>query len=233
MKIGILKTDSVRAGLVEEFGEYPDMFIALLLRVDADLEFVIYDVQTNEYPRDIDEVDAYLITGSKAGVYDDCQWIRQLQEFVRTLHQARKKLIGICFGHQLIAHTLGGRAAKSGKGWGVGRHSYAFNAQAEAFAPEGSEFSVLVSHQDQVLEPATGATVLAGSDFCPVAMTQLDNHMLTFQGHPEFVPEYARKLLELRRSCIGEERYQHGMSSLHEPLDQRQLARWILDFVHR
>ena len=120
MKLGILKTDAVRPEWVPEFGEYPDMFVALLEQADPSLEFVVYDVEEGQYPDDIEEVDAYLITGSKSSVYDDKPWIARLMDFVQELDRRRKKLVGICFGHQLVAQALGGEAAKSPKGWGVG-----------------------------------------------------------------------------------------------------------------
>ena len=151
MKLGILKTDTVRPEWVPDFGEYPDMFVALLGRIDPQLEFVVYDVEAGEYPGDVDEVDAYLITGSKSSVYDDKAWIRTLEEFVRELDRRGKKIVGICFGHQLIAQALGGSTGKSDKGWGVGLHTYHFD-QTPAWHDQGDgDFSVLVSHQDQVL----------------------------------------------------------------------------------
>jgi GMP synthase-like glutamine amidotransferase len=103
------------------------MFMALLGKLDPALEFVVYDVEGGQYPADVDEVDAYLITGSKSSVYEDKPWIHRLIEFVQELHRRDKKLVGICFGHQLVAQALGGRTGKSPKGWGVGLHSYRFN----------------------------------------------------------------------------------------------------------
>ncbi|HEY7775911.1 MAG TPA: GMP synthase, partial [Kineobactrum sp.] len=126
MKLGILKTDAVRPEWVPDFGEYPDMFIALLGQLDPSLEFAVYDVEQGQYPADIDEVDAYLITGSKSSVYDDKPWIETLMAFVRELDQRRKKLVGICFGHQLVAQALGGKTEKSPKGWGVGLQTQRF-----------------------------------------------------------------------------------------------------------
>ena len=112
MKLGILKTDTVRPEWVPEFGEYPDMFMALLAREDPSLEFVTYDVEKGTFPADIDEVDAYLITGSKSSVYEDKPWIGKLMDFVRELDARKKKLVGICFGHQIVAQALGGRTEK-------------------------------------------------------------------------------------------------------------------------
>ena len=231
MKLGILKTDAVRPEWVPEFGEYPDMFISLLGQVDPDLEFRVYDVEQGEYPADIDEVDAYLITGSKSSVYDDKPWIATLMEFVRELDRRRKKLVGICFGHQLVAQALGGKTDKSPKGWGVGLHTHRFNTVPEWHDDEDLDFDILVSHQDQVVSNATGARVLAGSEFCENAVCQIGNHILTFQGHPEFVPEYSREIMEFRREMIGEQTYADGVASLAMNPQRERVARWIVNFL--
>lgn len=231
MKLGILKTDAVRPEWVPDFGEYPDMFIGLLGQVDPDLEFRVYDVEQGEYPADIDEVDAYLITGSKSSVYDDKPWIATLMEFVRELDRRRKKLVGICFGHQLVAQALGGKTGKSPKGWGVGLHTHRFNTVPEWHDDEGLDFDILVSHQDQVVSNATGARVLAGSEFCENAVCQIGNHILTFQGHPEFVPEYSREIMEFRREMIGEQTYADGVASLAVNPQRERVARWIVNFL--
>jgi GMP synthase-like glutamine amidotransferase len=231
MRIGILKTDQVHEDLVGDFGEYPDMFMALLSPVDPELEFVVYDVEQGEYPEDIDEVDAYLMTGSKSSVYEDQEWIHRLSDFVRELHEHRKKLVGICFGHQMVAHALGGRAEKSDKGWGVGAHEALFHELPEWHDGEDPEFVLLVSHQDQVVEPAPGTEVLAGSDFCENAVCQLGDHILTLQGHPEFIKTYSDSILELRRDRIGEDRYHGGKESLSRDLDRERVADWIVKFL--
>ena len=207
------------------------MFANLLRDVEPELEVRVYEVQQGEYPAELDEVDAYLMTGSKASVYDDEQWIHRLADFVRELKAANKKLVGICFGHQMIAHALGGKTEKSDKGWGVARHTVELTDKAADFSVAGTSFSILVSHQDQVTKPAAGAEILASSDFCPIAMCQLDNQMLSFQGHPEFMPAYSQQLLDLRREIYGEALYQQGVESLSQPLDQRLVAGWIMDFV--
>jgi len=231
MKLGILKTDAVRPEWASNFGEYPDMFTALLGRVDSSLEFVTYDVEEGEYPGDVDEVDAYLITGSKSSVYDDKPWIATLMDFVRTLNARKKKVVGICFGHQIVAHALGGKTAKSSKGWGVGRHTHRFDVIPAWHDGGESDFDILVSHQDQIVENANGATVLASSDFCENAVVQLEDHILTFQGHPEFVSGYSREIMELRREAIGESVYANGVASLSKEAEGDRVARWIVSFL--
>lgn len=231
MHIGILKTDDVRPNLREQYGEYHDMFIALLRDQEPTLRFSIFDVQRGQYPSSPDAVDALLMTGSKAGVYEDIDWVHQLTEYVAALRNSGTRLVGICFGHQMVAHALGGKVEKSPRGWGVGRHCYTLADTAAAFGEPGSQFCILASHQDQVMQPAEGAVVLASSEFCPIAMTQVGDFALTFQGHPEFCPGYARSLLEIRQGCIGETNYHNGMSTLGLSLDQSRVARWMIDFM--
>ncbi|WP_308365988.1 MULTISPECIES: gamma-glutamyl-gamma-aminobutyrate hydrolase family protein [unclassified Microbulbifer] len=233
MKIGVLKTDDVRKELVGEFGEYPEMFAELLRAQDPGLEFVTYEVQRGHYPKDIDEVDAYLITGSKSGVYEDKPWIPPLMEFVRKLHEAKKPTIGICFGHQLIAHALGGKTRKSDKGWGIGVHSYEMQETPPWMSEPQDSFSLLVTHQDQVEELPPGAKVLASSDFCPYAMVQVDEHMLTFQAHPEFTKPYSKSLMELRREVFGDETVEKGKTSLQNDIHESAVARWMIEFLRR
>ena len=105
MHIGILRTDSVRPEWVPTYGEYPDMFEHLLLAEDGDLIFTTWNVEAGELPDSVEVADGFLITGSKSSVYDDKDWIRSLEGFVRECHAARRKVIGICFGHQLVAQA--------------------------------------------------------------------------------------------------------------------------------
>jgi GMP synthase-like glutamine amidotransferase len=203
----------------------------LLGQVDSNLEYAVYDVESGQYPADIDEVDAYLITGSKAGVYDDKPWIADLMAFVRELHRRRKKLVGICFGHQLVAHALGGKTEKSSKGWGVGLHMHHFTIAPSWHDQEHRDLAILVSHQDQVVVVAEDAQVLAGSEFCANAVCQIGEHILTFQGHPEFLPDYARAIMVLKRDDIGEKAYATGMASLRGAHEGQRVGRWLMNFL--
>lgn len=231
MKLAILKTDAVRPEWVPQFGEYPDMFIALLGGVCPDLEFAVYDVESGEYPSQIDEPDAYLITGSKASVYEDKSWIRALAAFVRELDARRKKLVGICFGHQLVAQALGGKVMKSPKGWGVGLHTHRFTMAPPWHDQGDMDVNILVSHQDQVVAVTENTAVLAGSTFCENAVCQIGDHILTLQGHPEFLSEYARELMCFRRERIGEPAFTSGMTSLSGSHEGQRVVQWIINFL--
>lgn len=235
MKIGILRADSVRPEWRVRFGEYPDMFIRLLGRLDPALSFRVYHVEAGEFPAAPDVVDAYLITGSKAGVYEEHPWIPPLADFVRELHSRRTPLLGICFGHQLVAQALGGEAAKSDKGWGVGLHRHRLCIRPAWLGGDAGdeEFRILVSHQDQVLRLPPDAVRIAGSDFCENAAYQVGEHILTFQGHPEFEPAYSRELMLLRRERIGEAITEQGLASLAEAHEGERVGRWMLRFLGR
>ena len=230
MKIGILKTDAVRPEWVPNFGEYPDMFQRLFKQVDPSLEFVTWDVEQGELPSLTGGVDGYIITGSKSSVYDDKPWIRDLEVFVRQLNAERRNLVGICFGHQLIAQALGGEVGKSPKGWGVGVHAYDITDQSLQDV-EGNSLQLLASHQDQVITMPPGAELVASNEHCNIAGMRLGKHLLTFQGHPEFIPGFAREIMTFRRAMIGDERVAEGMASLDQRSHQgERVARWILDF---
>ena len=73
--------------------------------------------------------------------------------------------------------------------------------------------------------------MLAGSEFCENAVCQVGEHILTFQGHPEFVPGYAQEVMQFRRERIGEEAYTRGMASLAEDAEAERVGRWILAFL--
>ena len=233
MRIGLLQCDDVAPELREAHGNYPEMFAALFQRVEPKLEFRVWRCQDGEIPDDIEAVDAWMTTGSKHGVNDGLPWIEPLCDFVRQLWQAGKPLVGICFGHQLIAKALDGVVVKSERGWGVGVSFNRVQAQTEWMEPWQPGLDLLVSHQDQVETLPAESQVLASSDFCPYYLMQVGEHFLGVQGHPEFTKEYSRDLMTLRREQMGEERVRKGEASLSASVDDALMARWIVNFMQR
>ena len=185
MRIGILEADALEPDIRKKYGSYAEMFQRLFLSVNDQLKFNIYQVMDGDYPESIYECDAYLITGSKFSVYDNEPWIIKLRDYIVSLHQHHRKLIGVCFGHQIIADALDGLTEKTVRGWGVGNVVSQIEKEKSWMGHAKKQFSLLVSHQDQVTRLPTEAELIAGNEFCPNASFQIANHILTFQGHPE------------------------------------------------
>jgi GMP synthase-like glutamine amidotransferase len=216
-RIGLLECDHVDERFRSIAGDYVDMFAALL----PDLDLVPYDACNGTLPASPDECDGWLATGSRRSVYDDEPWIHALSTFVRSIRDAGAPYAGICFGHQLLAHALGGRTARAASGWGAGAHDM------EVRDRQPHTVTLLYMHGDQVAEVPDGGTVLGSTDHCAVAMLRVGSAMLGMQAHPEFPPAYLEALLDVRAGRIGEEKTAAARASLERPLDAAVAARWI------
>lgn len=196
MKIGILAAGITPDVLQANYPTYADMFAQQLSGIDPTLEFEIYDVRLDEFPQSTADCDGWLITGSKFNSYDDDPWILRLCEFIREIDSHQQVLVGICFGHQIIARALGGTVTKSTSGWGVGVHHYQAIGNIPTL-PETTDIAFCAFHQDQVIEKPEKLDVFLRSDFCEYAGFIYQDRILTFQGHPEFSKEYESELVEL------------------------------------
>jgi len=223
MTLATLETGTPPELLIARFGRYPAMFERLL-----GLEAHSYDVVAGALPLDVGRHEAYLITGSPAGVYDDLPWIAPLKTFLRAA-KGRAKLVGICFGHQLMAEAFGGRVEKSAKGWGVGLHTYPI-VQREPWMDDCPVVSIPASHQDQVVLQPPGADVIASSIFTPYAgLAWRDQPAISFQFHPEFEPAYAKALIEQRYDRTPDA--EAAIASLDLPNDNERVGEWIRRFL--
>jgi len=231
MAVAILQCDSVLDKFIPAFGDYPEMIKRMFEAVNARFEYRVFDVQHGEYPDDPDAYDFYITTGSKASAYEDKDWIRQLIEFVRLLEARQRKLVGLCFGHQLIALARHGRVEKSARGWGVGVARNRVVTHPHWLREPEDELNMIVSHRDQITVLPDDTQVIASSDFCPCFVVQWGNHALSIQGHPEFLPTYASALIEHRRPVLGDQVADAGQASLAITPDNDLFTRWLLDFI--
>ena len=219
MLIGILQTgyapDSLR-----EAGDYPDMFERLL--VGQGFTFRTWRVVDNEFPQSVKDADGWLITGSKHGVYEDHAFIAPLEQFIRDAFAAHVPVVGICFGHQIMAQALGGKVEKFAGGWSVGPTEYDL---------EGETLTLNAWHQDQVVSPPPGARVIASTPFCAYAGFAYDDRGLSVQPHPEFADDFVGGLIDTRgRGLVPDPLLDDAKARLGRPNDAGRMARRIADF---
>lgn len=227
--IGILRADFGGEDLAEKYGLYHDMFVKLFRRVKPDLKFKIYDVPQGEKPLRADECDGYIITGSRAGIYevDKYDWINDMLAIILNISRQDIPQAGICFGHQALAVAFGGKVAKSDKGWGVGVNSYESGTTKD-------DLSIIAIHQDQVMEKPASSEVIAKNSFCPIAGLQSTrNNFISFQGHPEFVDGLLVDIMNRRVDAIGKEVVKQACDSLATPTNEEEVAKAILSFFDK
>lgn len=229
MKLAILETGAPPDGVRERFGDYPSMFRRLFGETAYD--YATFDVAAGRFPDSPEAFPAYVVTGSSAGVYDPLPWIDPLKDFLVSA-KGRAALVGVCFGHQIMAEAFGGKVIKSPKGWGVGLHRYEVR-ERDAWMDPVPDIGVPASHQDQVVEPPPGARVVAASDFTPFGMLAYgDQPAISIQLHPEFEPAYAKALIENRRGTrYTDEQADAAIASFQAPDDRSRVGGWIQRFI--
>ena len=223
--IGLLQCDHVRDEFRHIGGDYDEMFRRWL-----PAQWRVYDVVSSEAPESIYECSAYVATGSRASVYEDEPWIHRFAALVRAIHSANAPMLGVCFGHQMIAHALGGRVTKCPRGWGIGIHQFRVSRREEWMRPPLDSYSLPMACQDQVDELPAGAVVLAGNAHCPIGMYRVGS-LLGVQGHPEFSPAYAEALMRYRTDLIGTERVEAAAATLTDPVHASEFAAWARGFL--
>ncbi len=133
MKLGVLNAFTPQEETLIGKQEFKQ-FVELFSHVEHDLQFSEYRVTEGDFPEP-GACDAYLITGSPSGAYERKPWVVRLQEVIRAEHANGTPLVGICFGHQILAHALGGRTENRPRGGGLGRGEVAHCGAARVDAP--------------------------------------------------------------------------------------------------
>ncbi len=195
--LGIIDTIPAEFHLDGEKSD-PQKFVDMFRRIQAPMTFHTYRATEEDYPESLDECDAYLITGSPCSVYDTYVWLKDLENFVRHVYDQRIPLVGICFGHQIIAQSLGGKVRLADGGWALGLHEFNVTVEKPWMVNRTTNNHALYFiNQDQVVTLPPDGQWLGGSDTCPNAMFCCEDRVLSIQGHPEQPLSSMQRFLEL------------------------------------
>ena len=233
MKIGILEAGLLRERMAARFDPYPVMFADFLGLAHRDFEFETVSSVRGESAASVHDCDGWLITGSRHGVYDRLEWMAPLQEFIRDIAASGVPLIGVCFGHQIIAQALGGEVTKSEKGWGVGLHVYQVDQMHSWMQGGPRQAAMYAFHQDQVVACPDSAQVFLSSEFCPYAGLSYGDSIISVQAHPEFAEAYEVALLEAYGgSVVPEDVTAQALASMRSDnkADTEMMANWFAEF---
>ena len=235
MKLTIIQTGGVPPSLRDRFGPYPAMFQRMFDEAGEPFEYETVAVYEDAPFPDAAGLEGIIITGSAAGVYDThYAWMEPLRHFIRAAYAARTPMLGVCFGHQIMADALGGDVRKSEKGWGLGRHTYAVKSRPAFLGTEAPALRIACSHQDQVITPPAEAEVFLASAFTPNAgLLYRNGAAISLQPHPEFLDDYTLALAELRRGKAPDEVVDTAVSSLTTASDSKETAGYLGAFLRR
>ncbi|AXA33210.1 glutamine amidotransferase-related protein [Francisella adeliensis] len=230
MKIAILQTDHIpkhRRGVAG--GNYPEMFANLFFRLSLIIDFDTYDVTEGQYPKDYSIYDGFIITGSKATAFDNLPWIEKLKSVITEIYKNGQKIVGICFGHQILAQALGGAVKRSEKGFAVGVRNVEVTATKPWMEPYHHYLSLLFYHQDMVIGLPEKAELIATSDYCQVQMFCVNNQIFGIQAHPEMLKVHNHALIKEYQDDIKNE-FQHALESLRIRDNSLVIGHWMANF---
>lgn len=234
-RLGVLACDHIdEPTLIEaaEGADYHDMCADLVRRhqpdLDVDIDVRVYDAVGGQLPESPDECDGWIITGSRHDAYGDDPWLVALREFIVQLYEEQARTVGICFGHQAIAHALGGEAAPAGC-WKIGPHEMVVES-TPWFA--GETVALYGMHRDVAVRLPNGGVAIGQGTTAEHPIYLVGDTMLCMQDHPEFSFRYEAALIESRRARTGDELADEGQVAMaaREP-DSQVVSAWITQFL--
>ena len=231
-RLAVLLANNDESDFSKQFPNDAEKACSLLKGRRPEWVYDIYSVKDGVFP-DVGSADGFIITGSPASVHDKLPWIVQLEDLIREFNEQRVPLVGLCFGHQIIAKALGGRVSHNPGGWrfGVAETDYAkFTSWME---PPISPVRLHACHSEQVSILPPGALLLGGDSFCPIASFALGDHIFTTEYHPEFNQAFMISLADAYRGEMPDEVLDAGREQLRGALHAELFARWMAQFFER
>ncbi|CAE7200073.1 hypothetical protein CFE70_008009 [Pyrenophora teres f. teres 0-1] len=241
LRIAILECDTPPADVVAKYGRYDRIFKTLLetaaeglgLTPTQDLELSAYDVVTaQEYP-DLERIDAVLISGSKHNSFDNDAWILKLVDFTKKLlNQDRIRIIGVCFGHQILGRAAGAKVGRSDDGWEIAVMPVQLTAKGKEIFQQDT-LSIHQMHKDVVFEYPADVEKLGGSPRCLVQGMYKKGKLISVQGHPEFTEPIVSYLVKMRaeQGIFNEEQAKDALERVGKPHDGVVIAKAFLRFL--
>lgn len=234
IKLGILQTNHDKS--VEVGDAFPDdahRFRDLFDQQEDRFQYRVYMTIGGEVPQDLDEQDAFMITGSPLSVLDQHVFTDDLLDFIRRCDAAQKPLMGACFGHQAIALALGGKVERSDAGYNVGIEETRFHTKRSWMTPERDSLPMYVFHEDQVTELPEGCDLLGSSDKCKIASFAKGDHIFTTQAHPEFLHEFMSCVLRFTEAKMPEEDAKAAWASMNNDQHGPVFGTWSTNFFKK
>ncbi|KAF9155686.1 hypothetical protein BGX21_005065 [Mortierella sp. AD011] len=247
IRVALLVCGTPIPSVAEAFGEYPAIFRNLLQRglvelkkqgaIGPDTELVLegFDVREDKYPDNINDWDAIWISGSASNAYDDIPWINKLVDYVQKFPKNKEspKMIGVCFGHQIIGRAYSAKVGKNTRGWELGWTHVELTEAGQSFWKD-TAVRIQELHQDIVYDIPEGFTLLATTTHTTnQSMISNDNKIVTLQGHPEFTGPIMREFIVARSAggVLDKELSESSMKVVDSPLDSDKIAARLLQFA--
>ena len=232
-KLCILQAGPINKDLIQNYPSYDKMFLSFFNEKTQFWSIDVYNIYENIFPEKLTSYNAFIITGSAYGVYENHSWIKKLFEVVNKIVHFKIPLLGVCFGHQAIAQALGGHVVKSSKGWGIGIKEIT-TKNNNGLLGSFKKLNLIFFHQDQVVKLPQNAELIAVNSFCNISSFSIGDSVLALQAHPEFNKDFSLKLLHARKSNIETKTYLESVNEF-ETLehDGEFIAPDIINFLEQ
>ena len=233
MRVDVLLMNTDRSAFAQRHPDDAQKVITALQAIRPDWAYRAWAARDGELPPDALAAEAWVLTGSVASVTQPEPWMERTADALRQRHAAGRTLVGLCFGHQLIAQALGGTVGRSAGGFRLGVAETALAAQEPWMDPPLPRLSLFAAHEDQVQQPPPGARVLGGNVFCPVSAYAIGQHVLCTQYHPELTRAFMRDLLTSFGHKFGAPVVAQAAGEIEQPVHADTFMRWAAQFIER